>query len=227
MSKVQTQCPQCGKTITGNVKHLGKSVRCPACKQPFRFSEAIQPPKIPTSQPPKTQASNQQARYSVNGVTGTLKVYTDCVELTTKGVLGAVTKGIAAGTKKIPFSSITALQFKEASIYANGFLQFSMMGGIEASGGIFGAVKNENSFIFARFEGYNLLKGASRDEGLNEKMREIKDFIEQRIGSQPQAHKSGSNDEFDKLRKLAKLRDDGIINEAEFQAQKSKLLNGF
>jgi len=159
---------------------------------------------------------------------GLLEVYADSVEITPKGFIGAAARGIGAGTKKIPFSSITALQFKEANTWTNGFLQFSMMGGIEANGGIFRAVSNENSFIFAKFEGQvwtRLLTNISRDEGLNEKMREIKDFIEQRIGGQPQAHNPDSNDNLDRLRRLATLRDDGIITEKEFQEHKNKILN--
>ncbi len=37
--KVRIRCPQCGKVGKGTQKHLGRTLRCPGCKQAVRFVE--------------------------------------------------------------------------------------------------------------------------------------------------------------------------------------------
>ena len=67
-----------------------------------------------------------------------------------KGVLNAMAVGIT-GTKKLPFTSMTAVQFKPAGLLS-GYIQFSVLGGNEARGGVFQAAGDENTIMFTKKE---------------------------------------------------------------------------
>jgi hypothetical protein len=141
------------------------------------------------------QPIDSNALYFLKGVGGCLEVHNDAVLLTPTGVLGAMTKGFGTGTKRIPFSSITATQFKEASPALNGFLQLSILGSHEARGGLLRATKDENTFLFGNH--------------LNAKVKEVNVFIEEKIRTQLQGRGSGStvgNNEF----KHNQYKDDGL-----------------
>lgn len=84
----------------------------------------------------------------MKGVQDLLEVFEDRVTITPKGVLGFLNKGVK-GTKEIPFTSIVAVQFKEAGTVFSGYLQFTIPGGNENTGGILAATKDENTFMFA------------------------------------------------------------------------------
>jgi len=150
-------------------------------------------------------------RYSMKGVQDTLEVFEDRLTITPKGVLGFLNKGLQ-GTKTIPFSSIKAVQHREAGWIANGFLQFTILGGTENMGGVFSAAKDENSFIF------------SNSDNNNARVTEIKEFIEQAVDPAGQAS-AGPVSIGDELVKLASLRAQGILTEEEFQAAKKKILS--
>jgi len=147
----------------------------------------------------------------MQGVQDLLEVFGDKVQITPKGVLGFLNKGLK-GTKSIPFSSIQALQFKEAGAIISGYIQFTIIGGNESRGGVLAAANDENTFMFAQTKN-------------NAKAIEIKKFIEESVtktrSPQQQASPFSLSDE---LQKLAKLRDQGILSEQEFQAAKQKLM---
>jgi hypothetical protein len=146
--------------------------------------------------------------YSVKGVGGILEVYDNKVDITPKGILGAINKGLK-GTKSISFSSITAIQLKKTG-FTNGYIQFTVPGGVESKGGAIAAQSDENSFVFGQ---------------KNKQMEEIKAYIEDKIAqlhSTPNASKG--SDIASELSKLAELKQQGNLSEKEFQAAKSKLL---
>jgi hypothetical protein len=123
-------------------------------------------------------------------------------------MLSAITHGIQ-GTKTIPFRSITAIQFKEAGMMS-GYLQFTLIGGRESTGGVFAAAEDENSFMF---------------RGQNKRMREIRDYIEQQRAvpeARPAAPSSVSI--ADEIAKLKGLHDQGVLTAEEFERAKTKLL---
>ncbi len=41
------------------------------------------------------------------------------------------------GSKEIPISQITSVQYKKAGLMFNGYIQFAFMGGTESRGGVF------------------------------------------------------------------------------------------
>jgi len=100
------------------------------------------------------------------------------------------------GDKEIPISRITAMKFKRAdALTQQGYLQFSIQGGIESKGGVFAAVRDENTVIFHEFE--------------QPEFEEVKRYVNSVIDADPI--------NFDKLRflELKKLKELRIKEEAE------------
>lgn len=150
----------------------------------------------------------------MHGVGGLLEVYEDKLAISPKGVLGLMNKGLK-GTKTIPFFSISGIQFKKSGGLTNGYLQFTIAGGNESTGGLFAAVSDENSFMFA---------------GQNDLALRVKDYIEKRMHElrMPQPVQvqvtNNSTSVADELMKLADLKAKGILSDDEFQAAKRKLI---
>ena len=64
-----------------------------------------------------------------------------------KGILNALTVGVT-GAKKIPYTSITTVHFKESGILS-GHLQFSVMGATTANSGMLSAASDKFAILFA------------------------------------------------------------------------------
>ena len=145
----------------------------------------------------------------IEGASGSLDVYETKIVITSKGLSGFLTKGIS-GSKEIPYSSITAIQYKEAGGFLNGYIQFTIRGGKESKGGLFDATRDENSFVFIQAN--------------NEEMKKAKDFIQERIGNNNNGivRQEGIAT---KISKLKDLEEKCIISSSEFQAAKKKILN--
>jgi len=150
----------------------------------------------------------------MNGPNDLLEVFEDRVCITTKGLVGLINKGLK-GTKTIPFRSVTAIQFKKQTFFTAGYIQFSLQGGVESKGGVLSAVKDENTFVFTD----------------NAQAEEIKRYVERRIKELQQpvvvvaaAPATVSADIPSQIRKLAELRDAGILTEEEFLTKKAQLL---
>lgn len=109
-------------------------------------------------------------------------------QLTTKGIGGQITltarrviikrEGLLAkaghgykGDKEIPMKNITAVQFKPSGSLTNGYIQFSILGGIESRGGVFDATRDENSVLFTKSQ--------------ESAFREIKRYIDAFIDDEP------------------------------------------
>jgi hypothetical protein len=109
-------------------------------------------------------------------------------QVTTKGIGGQITltpkrviikrQGLLAkaghgykGDKEIPMKNITAVQFKPPGSVTNGYIQFSILGGIEARGGAFDAASDENSVMFTKSQ--------------EPAFREVKRFIDAFIDEEP------------------------------------------
>lgn len=109
------------------------------------------------------------------------------------------------GDKRIPFSSITAVQYKEPGSWIAGYIQLTVQGALEWRGP---ADQDENSFQF--------------DSNVADQFRELRDFLTQRIGSRPAASPPSIAEE---LEKLASLRERGVISELEFGDLKRKIIS--
>ena len=144
----------------------------------------------------------------IKGVQDELEVHETKIVITPKGILGFLNKGMK-GSKEIPLSSITAIQFKDGGAITSGYIQFTLMGGNESKGGLFGAVADENTFMFTKKE--------------NEEMRKVKIFLDTRIGHQASSAPVAIS-VADEIAKLSELHISGAISEEEFKEMKSNLI---
>lgn len=141
------------------------------------------------------------------GVGGSLELLEDRLIIRRSAFLGVLAHGFK-GEKTIPYSAITAVQFKRAG-FASGYIQFTMGGGNESSKGLWDATKDENTLMF----------------GDNEVFENARKFVEDRMGVRPAAPQMMATESVaDGLEKLAALRDRGILTGEEFDEQKAKLL---
>jgi hypothetical protein len=115
-------------------------------------------------------------------------------------------------------TSVTSVQFKEASAIMGGYIQIGILGAIESNSGIIGAQYDENSV--------NFRKGQERD------FQAIRDFIEKQIieRSKPQvitvqtAAPAAPPSKLDQLKQLGELRDSGVLSPEEFEVEKAKIM---
>jgi hypothetical protein len=148
------------------------------------------------------------------GVNGQITISGDWMTIGRKG-LGRL--GHSKGERRIPLASITAVQMRPAGPLANGFLRVTIPGSPERRGGLNDATSDENAVIFTK-------KHADEFAAVQ---TYIETYIANRIAAhhQPQqvVHQAAP-DVADQIRKLASLRDDGILTEEEFQTKKAALL---
>ena len=156
-------------------------------------------------------------RYKLLSHTGSyLEVYDDYVMLyfmPVGSLLGNIARGGVTGGKKIAFSDITSIQFKEPSGMSVGFIQFSYAGSTESKAGVIAAVNDENSIVFQPDQ----LPLA----------REILSFIEEGRKTEKLPAQTAAVQQIsaaDELKKFKELLDMGVINQEEFDAKKKQLL---
>jgi len=91
--------------------------------------------------------TKEQKIIEVNGAQGGSIIYDGKkVIIKRKGFLSFAAHGVK-GDKIIPLKFITAIQFKDAG-FGTGYIQFSIMGGREAKGGLFQGIYDENTILF-------------------------------------------------------------------------------
>lgn len=83
----------------------------------------------------------------VKGINGQVVIVDNRIEITRIGFKSFASHGFD-GTKTIFLKKLTGIQFKEAGKMTNGFIQFIFPGSTEDKGGLFSAVKDENTVIF-------------------------------------------------------------------------------
>src|SRR5688572_33183105 len=113
------------------------------------------------------------------GQNGQIELLDDRLVIRRKGLGSFITHGFG-GEKSIPYSSITAVQYKEAGVLVVGYIQFSIKGGRENLGGVQGATYDENTVAY----------GASRQREFDELRREVESRIAQ---TRPQAAATASS----------------------------------
>lgn len=149
----------------------------------------------------------EEILMSAKGVNGQLELLADKVRISRKGAMSLLIHGLK-GDKEILISRISSIQFKEASNWFNGYIQFTFEGGREAKGGLTEATQDENSVVFRISQQDDFVK--------------IKAAVEERMlgVESPPTHQTY----LDELEKLAELRDKGIITEEEFKEKKKQIL---
>jgi hypothetical protein len=127
-----------------------------------------------------------------------------------KGLRSFLVQG-PSGERSIPVASITAIQMKPGGLFLNGFIQFSYAGGKQFTGTMMDAASDPDAVIFGN--------------GCNDEIRQFKALVESAMETQITASTSVPTTSLpDELRKLAQLRDEGILTDAEFAEAKQRLL---
>ena len=96
----------------------------------------------------------------------------------------------------------------------NGFLQFTIPGGNESTGGLFAATKDENSFVFSGLHNNSLVN-------------QIKGFIQWEIEylhKPPQSTTSSQPSISEELSRLAHLQAQGALSDEEFALLKRRII---
>ena len=168
-------------------------------------------------------------RLEAKGPNGEITVDADWVTISRKNFRSKMSHGFD-GDKRIPMSSITAVQFKSVGKYgsvlgrlnkspesaigpATGFIQFAVLGSQESKRGLLAAQYDENSIMFNNVGEPDFVK--------------IRDFVESRIIELRSPNPTMVTQEIDiadQLLKLSKLIEQGILTQDEFESQKAKLL---
>lgn len=146
--------------------------------------------------------------FHLNGGVGDiLCVYEDRVVIQHKGVLNFFTMGMK-GDKTLYYADITSVQFKKPGLLS-GYIQFSLPGGKEDTGGLSSAFQDENTITLSG----NAAEAEKVVNYINQRLREVKT-------NKVQATFSPA----DELRKFKELLDMGIISQQEFDAKKRQLI---
>ena len=159
-------------------------------------------------------AESEKFVYLLDGGVGDLLfVYKDRIVIKHQGVLNLMAMGIK-GDKTLYYSDITAIQYKRPGALA-GHIQFSILGGVEHTGGVFSAGSDENTITIN-----------SGTEVLAEK---VVDYINQKLKECKAAKNCGTVIQqisaADEIKKYKELLDMGIITQEEFDAKKKQLLD--
>lgn len=154
--------------------------------------------------------------YDLQGVRGRfMKVYDDrCIIIVQAGLGSFLTGNGSDGEKTIYYMDCNGIQFKECGIQL-GYIQLETASAImnRQASNFF----NENTFTF------------DLSVATNEKMREVADYIQERILAVKQNAGAGAAQApavsaADEIVKFKGLLDAGIITQAEFDAKKKQLL---
>lgn len=148
------------------------------------------------------------------GKTGILHFDGSMVRVAPKGIASAVR---GKREVRLPLTSVHHVEWKNASLMDNGYIRMNT--GDADIKGEFGtpastiAVQDGNSIVFARSQ--------------QSAFEAIRDEIEQalagptKVAAAPVAAVDGA----DQLRRLAELRDQGVLSDEEFAAKKSEILS--
>ncbi len=157
-------------------------------------------------------------KYKLTAHTGTsLEVY-DSYLIINHMQVGSLTanilRGGALGGKRINFTDLTSVQFREPSGITVGFIQFAYPGSVESKGGIVDMLRDENSIPI--------------QPSMVAEAREIVAYIETRKAELKTISQQGAAvqqiSQADELKKFKELLDMGVISQEEFDAKKKQIL---
>ena len=137
-----------------------------------------------------------------------IKLNNESLTICRKGLLNLSNMGLK-GDKTISFRNISAIQLKKPGL-TNGYIQFTILGGMESRAGIFAATKDENTVMFSRKYYTDMLN--------------LKKFIEYQQKSIFDNTSSVQISPADEVLKLKDLLDKNIITLEEFELKKKELL---
>jgi hypothetical protein len=188
-------CSECGMSV----------MKAPTGEDAVRLKEQWEAERRRESE---TVIHTEHVLVEATGVTGQLELLETKVRIKREGVKAVLLHGLK-GDKEILIRQISSIQFKNAGMWTNGYIQISFLGGQEAKGGLFQATQDENTVVF--------------NSSQQSSFERIRAAIEERMTLLESGEKRISY--LDELERLASLRDKGIITEEEFNAKKQQLLD--
>lgn len=146
----------------------------------------------------------------VKGRNGTLIVTEKKIIIQRKGLVALINKG-SASDKEIPIKNISAIEYFKGNMLTNGKIQFSVPGEIAAFQSKPGGFE-ENTIIFLKKQAPAFLKAKEMIEELKEKLEQNTNTTVNQVSSA------------DELKKFAKLKEQGLITQEEFDQKKKQIL---
>jgi hypothetical protein len=151
------------------------------------------------------------AEIVAKGHNGTVTFDGSFVTISRTGALARMS--IGKGEKRIPLASIASVQWKPPGAIINGYIAFTVPGGKEKQSRFGSATtdasKDENAVVVTKKQ--------------SEAFLVLREAVEAAMSARGHGHPPAP-DVMDQLRKLAELRDAGIVSPDEFEAKKADLL---
>jgi Short C-terminal domain/Domain of unknown function (DUF4429) len=235
-------CQNCGGGIEFNAEELTEencTVECPHCSQQTKLSiskegllsiaqdkskpieerVAAFKARMEATKPERDARLKELEEYLKKDATTAiiwskldeLELADDKVIIRRRGVANMLASGLN-GERMINISTLTGIQMKPGGLFSPGYILFSYAGSKPFVGGVFAATQDPDAFIFG--------------QELNEQVAEFKAKVEKIMQNSRQTTSAVTMPEnlADELRKLADLKQQGILSEEEFDAAKKKLL---
>lgn len=153
---------------------------------------------------------------TATGNNGTVDFDGRTVSIRRESLLARMT--IGKGEKRIPLTSIAAIQLKPAGAVMSGYIEFTVMGGVEMRSQMGSATRdashNENAVVFARKQ--------------MPEFERLRDAIEaaRYAATPPAVPQQSAGGLADQLQRLAELARQGVLSVEEFESAKRRLIGG-
>jgi hypothetical protein len=134
----------------------------------------------------------------------------DKIIIRRRGLANALAAGLN-GDRTIRIETLTGIQVKPGGMWCPGYILFSYAGSKPFEGGFIAATQDPDAFIFG--------------DKLNEQVEGFKAEVEKIMRDCKQASSPSMKSTLaDELRKLAELKEQGLLSQVEFESAKRKLL---
>ena len=154
--------------------------------------------------------------FTAVGATGEVSFTGTSVLIRRKGLLGAMRQisGIGRGKKDVPLSAVTGVRIEPGSLFSKPFFQLIHSGDVQIQGGANDVGNDDNSVFFG--------KSAKPDF---ERLAQLILAALAETKAPPLTWSLPVDDPTDTLKKLAALKDAGVLTEEEFSAKKAEILS--
>jgi hypothetical protein len=154
----------------------------------------------------------RETRDKIRWRSDELELDGDKIIIRRRGLANALAVGLS-GERTILISTLTAVQVKPAGLLSPGYILFSYAGNKPFMGGVIEATQDPDAFIF--------------DRPLNARVAAFKAKVEKVMRDSRQAAPASNAPSTlaDELRKLADLKQQGVLTQEEFDMAKKKLLS--
>lgn len=153
-------------------------------------------------------------QLTVKGSDGTISFDGQTVTITRSGVLGRALHGGASETR-IPVDQITGVEVKKPGV-SRGRITLIVAGTVQRPGGM---IEHGNDPMSVQW-----MRNREDVEALRDAIQAA--ILSQRQAGAPAGSQPAAQDRYAQLERLAGLRDSGVLDEAEFQREKQRILGG-